>query len=277
MLFGIIVHIHHFGIKAIIAIGHDADAANHHAILVERKAARIGGQAKRRTLRADERAADTEPRRQIGTGQLTELHAIKRAGFKPHRARGRREVRLHDHRGRAGGKGVAARRQIGAGDGLGDRGQFRRHRHALRVDIGAVGVGPRGGGRAGAGHAIDGKHIADPINHGDHCRQIAGRSFGGGAGNDRLHVGDAQRLLRRLGEHTGRRWRWRRAWGGIDGLARRRTAAATASQQERKRCHPCRDPGAAGRHFRPRNRPAICASAPRNAAGSQRLASRASA
>ena len=61
MLFGIIVHIHHFGIKAIIAIGHDADATNHHAILVERKAARIGSEAQWRALRADEGTADTEP------------------------------------------------------------------------------------------------------------------------------------------------------------------------------------------------------------------------
>ena len=61
MLFGIIVHIHHFGIKAIIAIGHDADATNHHAILVERKAARIGSETQWRALRADERTADTEP------------------------------------------------------------------------------------------------------------------------------------------------------------------------------------------------------------------------
>ena len=43
-------------IEAVVAVAHHPDAADQHAVLVEREAARIGGEAERRALGPDERA-----------------------------------------------------------------------------------------------------------------------------------------------------------------------------------------------------------------------------
>ena len=93
------------------------------AVLVEREAARIGadGRAASAWVRSAARPS-AEARGEVRAGQLAELHAEQRAAF---------ESRVRDRRremspGRSSlavrrREGVAARREIGAGDRLGDR------------------------------------------------------------------------------------------------------------------------------------------------------------
>src|SRR3546814_15010207 len=74
------------------------DAADEHALLVERQSARIGGETERRAFGTDQRrgARRAETCRQVAARQLAELHPEQRAAFETGgRGRGR-EMLLHD-------------------------------------------------------------------------------------------------------------------------------------------------------------------------------------
>ena len=173
---GVVINVERVGIEAIIAIAHHADAADDDAVLVNRQAARISGEAQRRALRADQRttaAHRIEPGRKVRAWQLAELHAEQRPALQPHSGGRRREMFLHDLAGRAGGESVAAAGEIGAGHRLGDGSGSGRHSDALQANAAAnrsdaanpiaadngIGIGPV--------HLEHGQHIADPVGHRD--------------------------------------------------------------------------------------------------------------
>ncbi|ABQ66596.1 hypothetical protein Swit_0225 [Rhizorhabdus wittichii RW1] len=260
-------------IIAVEAVRHDADAADHHAVLVEREAARIGGEAERRALRADEGGAapggQVAPR-EIRAGELAELHAEQRAAGELVVAG--RIMFLDDEAGGAGREGVARRGQIGAGDRLGDRRRRERVGGGRSGDDEALDVGRRHdavGGldrqrRRRAGHLVDGEDVADPVDDRDDGRLVARRGFLDRLRQHLLHVGDGQRLLGRRGvERGGRR---RRGRGGRRG----RTAAAAAAAAGGEREGEGGESGYTTRgngHLRALIEAAACPRAARNSAG----------
>ena len=87
-----------------------------------RRSCRAAGRPGRPTGPSGERFGPTLPcaalRHHVGAGKLRELHAVERARGRLRLAR--QEVLLHDLARRARREGVARRRQVGAGDRLGD-------------------------------------------------------------------------------------------------------------------------------------------------------------
>ena len=170
VLFDVSIHVQNIDIKAVIALGDHPDPADQHPVLVQWETAGIGRETQRRPLRPDQGrrpAPRDEPARNIRTGQLAELHPEQRPAFQACRRGGGREMLLHDHTGGAAGKGIAAGREVGPRDSLGDRPRRSRHNHALQVDIDRR-AGPQGDRRRRAGHGIDRQHIADPVGDSDH-------------------------------------------------------------------------------------------------------------
>ncbi len=135
-------------------------------------------------------------------------------------------MRLDDHACGARREGVAAAREIGAGDRLGDRAGLGGDGEVLRVDIGAVGRGAGDGGRGRAGHVEHREHVADAIGNRDHGGQAALARLGGGVRDDRLDIGDAQRFGRGHGIEIGRAGRGR---GSRAGRGAWRAAASPAA------------------------------------------------
>src|SRR3546814_2347402 len=82
-LLGIVVDIKDIGVAAVHPVAHHPDAADEHAILVERQPARIGGQAQRRALRPDQRrgAARAKARRQRSEEHTSELQSLMRISY----------------------------------------------------------------------------------------------------------------------------------------------------------------------------------------------------
>src|SRR3546814_5909061 len=92
-LFRVFVDVLDFRIETIDAVGHDADAADEHAVLVERQAARIGAEAERRAFGTNEAVRGgraVEAGGEVGARGLAELDAEQRSAFEP--ARGGREI-----------------------------------------------------------------------------------------------------------------------------------------------------------------------------------------
>src|SRR3546814_9157942 len=111
-LLGIVVNVEDIGVAAVNAVAHHPDAADEHAILVERQSSRIGGEAERRAFGADQRrgARRAETRHKVAARQLAELHPEQGSAFEPDGGRRGREMLLDDLARGARRKGVAAAR-----------------------------------------------------------------------------------------------------------------------------------------------------------------------
>ena len=210
----IVVEIADAEVERVDAVGLDADAADHIAVLVERQAAGIGRQTQRRALRtngrtlfsADSGAKGFEPHREVRARKLRELDAEQRPAGRIGLARV--EMFLNDLARGARREGVAARRQIGAGDRLGDRRQLGRRGSGQ----GGVGAGEdilnvleavaRGDTaarrhrhtRRRVGHPEDAEHIADAVDHRDHRRPAPRVGFPPRGRNGARDIGRGQVL-----------------------------------------------------------------------------------
>ena len=124
---------------------------------------------------------------------------------------------LRDLAGCAAGKGIAATGEIGAGDRLGDRRRRGGHHRSLQAN----GLTRPGDATDLSGthcnfartlvrtiHIENRQHIADPVDHGDHRRQVAGLRFSSGLGNYLLYIGNRQGALVR--RYKACLWRSRR-------------------------------------------------------------------
>jgi len=239
------VNIQDIGVEAIIAVRHDANAANHDTVFVQWQTAGVGCEAKRRAFRPDQGCRTThcvESLRQVGAGELAELDTEQRPALQSHRGGGRGEMFLRDLAGRAAGKGIAAAGQIGTGYRLGDRRRRGWHHRSLQAN----GLARPGDPANLAGthrhfartfirtiHVENRQHIADPVDDGDDGRKVAGLRFSSGLGNYLLYIGHRQGALQRRDKARRCRGgcRSRRGRGGAAKIIAA-SAAATGSQYQ---------------------------------------------
>ena len=200
-LIRVTIDIEDIGIEAVDAVREDADPADDHAVLVQREAAGICGKPQRRAFGPDQgRRAGGDAGGKVRTGQLAELHAEQGSALQPGGGGRRREMLLDDHACRARGKGVAAARQIGASDSLGDSASLSGNVEPLRILARTIGrIGNARTGRRG-GHAQQRKDIADPVGHRDDGRPAVGYRLCRRLRDNPLDIADAERLLGGRGE-----------------------------------------------------------------------------
>ena len=221
------VDIEDVGVERIGGLGHDADPADQEAVLVDRHPARIGREAERRAVRpgiggAGHGAGDGV---EVGARELAELDAEQG----PARSVGHAgiEMLLDDLAGGAARKRVSVRRQIGAGQRLGDRGLGRRHepaRQHRRVFEPGGDAAVRGdlGSRRRARHLGQRQHVADTVDDGDRRRLAARIGLVHRLQHDAVDI-----ALGEVGRARGRRVR------RVRGKRVGRAAAAAASARRR--------------------------------------------